>query len=52
MSTLHKRGLGGRILFFDNNDELYRDQDGRRWPLVSVGEAVELAAAQPIREKD
>ncbi|MES9925677.1 MAG: hypothetical protein ABW152_16470 [Candidatus Thiodiazotropha endolucinida] len=52
LSTLRKRGLGGRILFFDINDELYRDQDDRRWPLASVGEAVELAAAQPICEKD
>ncbi|MES9896466.1 MAG: hypothetical protein ABW141_16380 [Candidatus Thiodiazotropha endolucinida] len=51
LSTLRKRGLGGRILFFDINDELYRDQDDRRWPLTCVGEAVELAAAQPLREK-
>ncbi len=48
LSTLHERGLGGRILFFDINDELYRNQDDRRWPLESVGEAVEFVAAQPI----
>ncbi|MEW8174789.1 MAG: hypothetical protein AB2760_14515, partial [Candidatus Thiodiazotropha endolucinida] len=51
LGTLRKRGLGGRILFFDINDELYRDQDDRRWPLAHIGEAVEFAAAQPIREK-
>jgi hypothetical protein len=50
LRALHERGLGGRILFFDINDELYRDEDDRRWPLESVGAAVEFAAAQPIRE--
>ncbi|MBT2988202.1 MAG: hypothetical protein B6D72_15585 [gamma proteobacterium symbiont of Ctena orbiculata] len=50
LRTLRERGLGGRILFFDVNDELYRDQDGRRWSLESIGEAVEFAAAQPIHE--
>lgn len=50
LQTLRDRGLGGRILYFDINDELYRDGDDRRWPLESVGEAVEFAAAQPIQE--
>lgn len=50
LSTLHERGLGGRILLFDINDELYRHGDDRRWPLESVGEAVEFAAAQSVRE--
>ena len=50
LNNLHKRGLDGRILFFDVNDELYRDQDDRRWPLESVGEAVEFTSAQLIRK--
>ncbi|MES9991477.1 MAG: hypothetical protein ABW098_05950 [Candidatus Thiodiazotropha sp.] len=45
---LHKRGLSERILYFDVNDELYRTQDDRRWPLDSIGEAVEFASAQAI----
>ena len=48
LSALRARGLGGRLLFFDINDELYRDEDDRRWPLESVGEAVEFAAAQSV----
>lgn len=50
LTTLHERGLGGRILLFDINDELYRNEDDRRWPLESVGAAVEFAAAQSVRE--
>ncbi|PVV22634.1 MAG: hypothetical protein B6D78_04755 [gamma proteobacterium symbiont of Ctena orbiculata] len=50
LSSLRKRGLGERVLYFDINDELYRYEDDRRWPLESIGEAVEFAAAQSICE--
>ena len=50
LSSLRKRGLDERVLYFDINDELYRHKDDRRWPLESIGEAVEFAAAQSIGE--
>jgi hypothetical protein len=52
MSRIHEVGLDGRVLLFDNNDELYRFEDERRWPLESVGEAVTFAAAQPVSEPE
>lgn len=47
---IRRVGLDGRVLLFDNNDELYRFDGDRRWPLDAVGEAVEFAAAQPAAE--
>ncbi|MDJ0768896.1 MAG: hypothetical protein QNJ12_08885 [Ilumatobacter sp.] len=49
LAGIEQRGLGQRILAFDNNDDLYRHDDDRRWSLASAGDAVRFAAAQPVR---
>lgn len=46
MKYIHEVGLDGRVLLFDNNDELYRHDEDHRWPLESIEQAVAYAANQ------
>jgi hypothetical protein len=51
LDHLEELGLSNRILFYDNNGELYRLDDDQRWPLERIGDGVAFAARQNAGER-